>query len=90
MRTLQLAALFLLSIACASRDAPTQTIGSATMRNDGTIVLQLRAEGEGHLTGDSLHEYFPGDPNYEYVLRHIGPISPGESVFVKPFPDEPK
>ncbi len=65
-----------------------ETIGSATMRADGTIVLMLRATDEtGRMIGDGLLEYPPGHPQYREVLQHLGGLKPGESKFVPPWPD---
>lgn len=65
-----------------------ESIGSATMRADGTIVLELRAT-DGHGTvGDALLEYPPGHPEYAGVLEHLGGLEPGESKPVAPWPDD--
>jgi hypothetical protein len=61
------------------------SIGTATMKPDRTLVLQLRAEGPGGIVGDSHVEYPPTHPQYETILKHVGPIAPGESKAVKPF-----
>jgi len=63
----------------------TQSIGTATMRQDRTIVLDLIASGPG-LLGDGRLTYSPGDPNYESILRHLGGLRPGEVKQVQPFP----
>ena len=69
---------------------PTQdSIGSATMNNDGTIVLQLRAESPNAI-GDAQLFYPPNHPRYNYILKHIGPIKPGENKPVRPWPSEDK
>lgn len=67
--------------------APPDSIGVATMRPDGTIVLELRAEGGGAI-GDGSIEYAPSDADYRYVLDHLGGLRPGEQKPVPPFPDE--
>lgn len=66
----------------------TASIGVATMRPDGTILLQLRAEGADGLEGDALLTYPPTDPEYENVLQHLGGLTPGQSKPVPPWPDE--
>ena len=66
-----------------------ETIGSAKLLEDGTIVLQLRIE-EGSLIGDGLIEYKPGDPNYEEVKKHVGDLKVGEEKLIPPWPDEDK
>ncbi|MBI4913799.1 MAG: hypothetical protein HY823_13775 [Acidobacteria bacterium] len=58
------------------------TIGQATLAPDGTVILDLRAQGSGAL-GDAQFRYPPGHPEREGVLRHLGGLAPGE---VKPVP----
>ncbi|RZI58038.1 MAG: hypothetical protein EOP94_03425 [Zymomonas sp.] len=70
------------------------SIGSAHRELDGTLVLWLRAESEnGSVVGHSEVRYPPGNPDYNRVLHHLGPIPLGDKVFVRPFPprwpDEP-
>jgi hypothetical protein len=69
-------------------EAPA-SIGSATIDEAGVITLTLRAEGPG-VVGDALFTYRPGDREYDEVLRHIGPIRPGETRQVPPWPDDPQ
>lgn len=64
-----------------------ETIGTATMEPDGTIVLQLRSLEANGMIAEGVLRYSPGDPGYSTVSRHIGKISSGETVFVRPFPD---
>ncbi len=69
---------------------PTQdanTIGSATMKTDGTIVLFLRAEGPGGMIGDAMRVYEPKHPRYDGILAHVGPLDPGQSVLVRAWPE---
>src|SRR3954463_14338441 len=66
----------------------TQSIGTATMREDRTIVLDLIASGPAGLRGDGRLTYPPSDPNYEAILRHLGGLRPGEVKPVQPFPDK--
>ncbi len=68
---------------------PPPIIGTAFMAEDGTIRLDLRAEmpgGRGH--GISRLEYPRYHRQYEYILRHLGGMQPGESKPVRPFPAE--
>jgi hypothetical protein len=62
------------------------SIGSATMQADGTIELQLRAQGPGGMVGDALLRYPPTHPQYQTILTHLGGLSPGQSKPVPPFP----
>lgn len=86
--------LLVLALLCASAQTfceprdPAETIGTATITADGTIVLSLRSQDGAGRIAEGLFSYAPGDPNYTVVLRHIGTIAPGETVWVRPFPDE--
>ena len=64
------------------------SIGQATMQDDGTIILRLRAETEDGAVGESLFTYSPADHDYRAVLEHLGGLKPGESKPVPPWPDE--
>jgi hypothetical protein len=86
-------------IGCGSKDGDSaggkseqvseaESIGSATMKEDGTIVLMLRAEGPGGMTGDALITYKPDDPKYQETLEHLGGLKPGEEKPVPPWPEE--
>lgn len=63
-----------------------ESIGTATMAPDGTIMMRLRATGAGGMVGDGLVSYPPGHPQYDMVLRHLGGLRPGETKPVRPFP----
>lgn len=62
-------------------------IGTATMQADGTLILDLRAEGPGGAVGHSRLVYPPDHPDYRSVLDHIGALRPGESRPVPPWPE---
>ncbi|MBZ5516641.1 MAG: WG repeat-containing protein [Acidobacteriia bacterium] len=66
----------------------SDSIGSASMEADGTIVLRLRAEGPGGMVGDGLLRYPPDHPRYQEVLRHLGGLRKGETKPVPPWPEE--
>lgn len=68
-------------------EAPDERpIGVAWMESDGSIVMQLRAEGPGGTVGDALITISTTDLRYREILKHLGAIKPGETVEVKPFP----
>ncbi|MDC0935911.1 hypothetical protein OAS39_06470 [Pirellulales bacterium] len=70
-----------------NRDADNPApIGSARLQEDGTLVLQLRAEGPGGIVGDAQRIYKPTDPKYQRTLDHIGGLEPGESKPLPPWP----
>lgn len=58
--------------------------GTATLNTpSGDLFLRLVSAGaHGEVT------YSPGTRYYPSVLRHVGPIAPGRTVPVAPFPDE--
>jgi hypothetical protein len=64
-----------------------EAIGVATMKDDGTIVLRLRAKTPQGGLGEGTFVYPPTHPQYQNILSHIGPIRKGETVPVKPWPD---
>lgn len=65
--------------------AAPASIGVATQEPDGTIILNLRASGDGGATGDAQFRYAPTDRDYSMIAKHVGPIPRGGSVPVKPF-----
>jgi len=62
-----------------------QSIGSARMETDGTIVLQLRAESSGGTIGDAVLRYPPDHPEYNKVLQHLGGLEKGQEKLVPPW-----
>jgi hypothetical protein len=60
-----------------------ETIGTARMEADGTLVLTLRAEGAGGVIGDAQFVYPLDHPQYRDILRHLGGLEPGQE---KPVP----
>ena len=66
--------------------AAADSIGVATMDPDGTILLQLRAEGPDGVLGDALIRYPPSHKDYKDVLTHLGGLKPGQSKPVPPWP----
>jgi hypothetical protein len=70
-------------------DAKAQhSIGVATME-DGTIALQLRAEGPQHdVIGDARLRYPPHQPQYEEILKHLGGLEKSQTKPVSPWPEK--
>lgn len=71
-------------IAAPSDAKLPEQIGIATMDPDGTVLLQLRAEGPGYI-GDGLLRYRPGQAGYDAVRAHLPTLRPGVTVPVPPF-----
>jgi hypothetical protein len=64
----------------------SETIGTALMQPDGTLVLQLRAE-TGSTLGDAQIIYGTDHAQYQDLLKHLGPMKPGVPKPVLPWPD---
>lgn len=71
----------------AKQEQAPGSVGSATMKDDGTIVMLLRATGGGAV-GDARLTYPKTHPEYARILEHLGGLKPGETKPVPPFPDE--
>ena len=63
-------------------NSPQQSVGTAEMREDGTVVLTLPMEARAGL-GSRLIEYRKDDPLYLELLKRTGGLTPGEA---KPVP----
>lgn len=61
-----------------------KSIGVATMLPDGTLVLDLRAEGPG-IVGDARFVYPPSHAEYAEWIAHLGGMKPGEEKLVPPW-----
>ena len=64
----------------------SETIGVATMSDDGTITLLLRAEGPKGAIGDAVLTYKRSDPKYADILKHVGGLKAGDEKPVPPWP----
>jgi hypothetical protein len=62
-----------------------QLIGEATMLQDRSIQLKLRAELPNGAIGDGFIVLRPGDMNYESTIAHVGGLEPGQSKPVPPW-----
>lgn len=68
--------------------APSDYIGIATIGEDGTVVLELRAEGPEAAIGHGTITYPRSEPQYEEILDHLGGLRGGESKPLPPWPEE--
>lgn len=59
----------------------------ATMSEDKTIILDLRAEGRKGEIGTGRITYAPSDPQYNDILKHLGGLKVGEKKPVPPWKD---
>lgn len=78
------------SVRRVSGEMMEASVGVAEMKIDRTIVLRLRGELPGGGFGEGYFVYPPSDPDYQMILDHVGPLSPGQSVSVRPWPDQEK
>jgi len=62
-------------------------IGNATMTEDGTLVLDLVAEGARGERGIARLVYPESHPEHAEWVAHLGGIQPGEQKLVPPWPD---
>jgi len=74
----------------AAKETQSESIGTATMKADRTIILQLRATLPDGAFGEGYFEYPQGHAEYRKILEHVGPISPGQSALVPPWPETKK
>lgn len=52
---------------------PAEHIGQASMQADGTLTLDLRADGSRGEVGHALLVYKPGHKDYDAIKRHVVP-----------------
>lgn len=64
---------------------PVESIGIATMDDEGTLHLLLRAEDPSGAVGDAVFEYPPGHEDYQDMIKHLGGIQRGEQKLVPPW-----
>jgi hypothetical protein len=74
------------AIACVAFDPVEKggkkgPIGTVKMEADGTLVLDIRSPAM------TLQKYDPKHAEYASVKKHVGPIKPGESKALAPWPD---
>jgi hypothetical protein len=67
------------------RSAP-ESVGMATMGLDGTLELHLRSDENGSIA-EALLVIPRNDPRYPSMLKHLGPLEPGGSCSIRPFPE---
>ncbi|MCA0315309.1 MAG: hypothetical protein LCH63_15950 [Candidatus Melainabacteria bacterium] len=64
-----------------------KSIGTCKMDAQGTLILDLIAEGDDGLIGHGQLVYAKDHPQYQMILQHVGPMFPGEIKAVMPWPD---
>ena len=62
--------------------AMSQPIGTATMRQDGTLVMRLQADTDSGAAQMTMR-LAPIDPDYAKYVKQLGGLKPGQS---KPIP----
>jgi hypothetical protein len=74
----------------AGRVSDQRSIGTATMTENGTIILNLRAEGPDGTRGEARLTYSPTHERYTQILDHLGGLQSGQSKPVPPWPEDPR
>jgi hypothetical protein len=64
------------------------SIGTASMRSNGAIVLKLRVEDTEGMVSITQVIYPPKHPRHPTILSHVGGLQPGARKPVPPWPDE--
>ena len=64
--------------------AAPASIGNATMREDRSLALMLRAEHDDGSIAEMLLVLQPDDEAYARTLGRLGPMQPGDSRLVPP------
>jgi hypothetical protein len=75
-------------IICALRLHRYGSIGTASMRGNGAIVLELRTEDKEGMVSVTQMTYPPKHPRHPTILSHVGGLQPGTRKPVPPWPDE--
>jgi hypothetical protein len=68
-------------------DLAPESVGVATMDDDGTLRLQLRSEQADGTIAESLLIVAKSDERYAGMLAHLGGLEPGGSRAIPPFPE---
>ena len=63
-------------------------VGTATMQDDRTLVLDLYADRNTGLRGTAQLRYAPDHPQYGEILAHIEGLEPGGTKPVPAWPDD--
>ena len=82
------------SSASAADDMPSRSdarpsipyAGTATMLDDGSLVLHFRSTSDGKPVDETL-TYKTTDRGYDSVLRHLGGLNPGDTRDFSPWKD---
>jgi hypothetical protein len=64
--------------------AVPESIGNATMREDRSLELMLRAEHDDGSIAEMLLVLPPDDEAYARTLERLGPMKPGDSRLLPP------
>lgn len=68
-------------------DKKPDSIGRATMDENETIIMDLRAVGPNGETGTGRIVYPKSHAQYSEILKHLGGLKPNENKPVPPFED---
>lgn len=74
----------MLTACSGERRRDAESVGIATMRLDGVIVLQLRSADRGRIV-EAYREIKPSDADYQKTIDHLRGIKPGEEKPIPPW-----
>ncbi len=68
-------------------DANPPNIGTATLSDDGTLLMFLKYTDKDGVPMRADCSFSPKNPDYHKAIAHIGGIKPGEAKPAPPFDD---
>jgi len=89
MCTAWVAAVLLCSCSPHVGSVPESSIGTATMTEDGTIVLDLHSKTPDGTIAEARITYPKDHKQYAEILKHLGGLTPGQTKSVPPWPGQP-
>jgi hypothetical protein len=63
-------------------------VGSAQIDKDKVLWISVPITTDDGIKADGMYSVKPGDPTYERILEHLGPIKVGEQVAIPPWPSD--
>ncbi|MFY7855780.1 MAG: hypothetical protein ACOVQT_06550 [Rubrivivax sp.] len=72
------------TIAPSTPASAPESIGNATMRDDRSLELMLRAVHDDGSIAEMLLVLAPEDAEYAPTLQRLGPMQPGDSRLLPP------
>lgn len=64
-----------------------KSVGTALLKDDGTIILVLGTGGATDQKASILVQYKPKDKEYQKIIEHVGGLKAGEAKNIPPWPE---